>query len=118
MQRILVLTVQESAVLSSWTSASQQSLRTFLVAHSHALNVQFIAAATKSNCVPRKTVKSCISKLPSIGARATDQLVTQLLDGCTANSTSDPDVFFLDTMTATSVRLLQLSALQDSMMIR
>jgi hypothetical protein len=118
MQRFLVLTVQESTVLSLWTSASQQSLRTFLVAHSNALISQFIAAASKSNCVPRKVVKSCISKLPSIGARASDQLMTQLLDACTANATSDPDVFFLDTMTATSVRLLQLSFLQNSMFLR
>ena len=91
MQRFLVLTVQESVVLSLWTSASQQSLRTFLVAHSNALITQFVAAASKSNCVPRKVVKSCISKLPSIGARASDQLMTQLLDACTANATSDPD---------------------------
>jgi hypothetical protein len=118
MQRILALTAQESAVLSSWTSAPQQSLRTFLVAHSHVLNSQFIAAASKSNCVPRKVVKSCIAKLPSIGSRTTDQLIMQLLDGCTANATSDPDVFFLDTMTTTSVRLLQLSSLQSTMFLR
>jgi hypothetical protein len=118
MQRVLVLTAQESAVLLSWTSAPQQSLRTFLIAHSHALNSQFIAAASKSNCVPRKVVKSCISKLPSIGSRTNDQLVTQLIDGCTASATSDPDVFFIDNMTATSVRLLQLSAFHDSVFLR
>ena len=118
MQRILVTTAQESAVLSSWNSAPQQSLRTFLVAHSHVLNSQFIAAASKSNCVPRKVVKSCISKLPSIGTRVTDQLLMQLIDGCTANATSDPDVFFLDTLTASSVRLLQLSSLQSSIFLR
>jgi hypothetical protein len=118
LQRVLVLTAQESAVLASWTSSAQQSLRTFLVAHAHALNTQLVAAASKSDCVPRKTVKSCISKLPSIGARASDQLVTQLLDGCTASSTADPDVFFVDTMSATSIRLLQVSACQDSLFRR
>jgi hypothetical protein len=118
MQRILVMTAQESAALSSWNSAPQQILRTFLISHSHILNSQFVAAATKLNCVPRRVIKSCIAKLPSIGSRSTDQLVTQLIDGCTANSTSDPDVFFLDSMTATSVRLLQLSALHDSIFSR
>jgi hypothetical protein len=117
MQRILVLTVHESTALASWTSAPQQSLRAFLVAHSHVLNTQFIAAS-KSDCVSRKTVKSCISKLPSIGTRSSDQLVTQLLDGCTASSTADPDVFFLDTMTATSVRILQLGAFYDAVFSR
>jgi hypothetical protein len=117
LQRILVLTVQESAVLASWTSAPQQSLRTFLIAHAHALNTQF-SAASKSDCVPRKIVKSCISKLPSIGTRFSDQLVTQLLDGCTASSTADPDVFFLDAMSATSVRLLQLSVFYDALFSR
>ena len=117
-QRILVLTIEESVVLSSWISAPQQSLRTFLVAHSHVLNTQFVAAASKANLVPRKTVKSCITKLPAIGTRSTEQLLTQLLDGCTGNSTSDPDVMFLDTMTTASVRLLQLNALQDAIFLR
>jgi len=117
-QRILVLTSEESVVLSSWLSVPQQSLRTYLVAHAHALNTQFIAAASKANCVPRKTVKSCIAKLPAIGTRSTEQLLTQLLDGCTGNSTSDPDVFFLDNMTTASVRLLQLAGLQDAIILR
>jgi hypothetical protein len=92
--------------------------RTFLDAHYHVLNAQFVAAASKANLVPRKTVKSCITKLPAIGTRSTEQLLTQLLDGCTGNSTSDPDVMFLDTMTTASVRLLQLNALQDAIFLR
>jgi hypothetical protein len=92
--------------------------RTFLDAHYHVLNTQFVAAASKANLVPRKTVKSCITKLPAIGNRSTQQLLTQLLDGCTGNSTSDPDVMFLDTMTTASVRLLQLNALQDAIFLR